>query len=181
MHDLYTKDRLNIEEAAFRISITPTELQKWVEKGLIPFQKDEEGRVFFRWTEIQKTVFRKIDPGLNHKSENVINNDIKCSLTIEEKVRRKVPSKPRRYPMSATAKEVRDQRLNKVISQENITWFPTEVAALYLGISSAALRQLVHRKRLEARKPFGGKLYFKKSDLDQAIESSKKVGGKKWQ
>lgn len=102
------------------------------------------------------------------------------SLTIEKDNQRKVPRKPRRYPMSATAKEMREKRLRLVVQEvQKITWLTTELAALYLGISPAALRQMVQRKQIVAYKPFGGrKLYFKKSDLDQAIESSKKVGGK---
>lgn len=105
------------------------------------------------------------------------------SLTTEEKVQRKVPRKPRRYPMSATAKEMKKLLPKKVIQVgEKITWLTTEAAALYIGISPAALRQMVQRKQVVAYKPFGGrKLYFKKSDLDQAIESSTKVGGRKWQ
>ncbi len=116
-------------------------------------------------------------------TSSVGSNATDSSLTTEEKVQRKVPRKPRRYPMSATAKEMKELLPKKVIQVgEKITWLTTEAAALYIGISPAALRQMVQRKQVVAYKPFGGrKLYFKKSDLDQAIETSKKVGGKKWQ
>lgn len=112
-----------------------------------------------------------------------IKSELRSLKTESEEIKRKVPRKPRRYPMSATAKEMKELLPKKVIQVgEKITWLTTEAASLYIGISPAAMRQMVQRKQVVAYKPFGGrKLYFKKSDLDQAIESSKKVGGRKWQ
>lgn len=106
------------------------------------------------------------------------------SLTTEsEKVQRKEPRKPRKYPSAATREEIRAQRIKRTMEGvANISWLTTAAAAFYLGTTPAALRQMVKRKQIVAYKPFAGrKLYFKKSDLDRAFESATKVGGIKWQ
>ena len=100
------------------------------------------------------------------------------SLTTEENVPRKGPKpKARRYAMSATAAEMKRLRQQPLLEEvENLVWLTTKAAAKYLSISPAAVRMMVRRKQLEAYKPFGRKMYFKRSDLDRAIESSKKGG-----
>ncbi len=101
------------------------------------------------------------------------------SLKIEENVPRKGPKpKARNYPMSATAAEMKKLRPPPPLEEvEKLVWLTTRAAAKYLSISPAAVRMMVRRKQLPAYRPFGGrKLYFKRSDLDRAIESSKKGG-----
>ena len=60
--------------------------------------------------------------------------------------------------------------LNKLLF-ENLTWLTTEEAAQYLRKSANAIRILVFKKILRARK-FHRRLYFKKSELDEVIEAS---------
>ncbi|PIR33310.1 MAG: hypothetical protein COV37_16755 [Bdellovibrio sp. CG11_big_fil_rev_8_21_14_0_20_39_38] len=50
-------------------------------------------------------------------------------------------------------------------------WLSTEEAARLLRRSSHALRQLVYKGKIRPRK-FGGRLYFKRSELDELIETS---------
>ena len=54
---------------------------------------------------------------------------------------------------------------------ENLIWLSTEEAARLLRRSSHALRQLVYKGKIRSRK-FGGRLYFKRSELDELIETS---------
>ena len=54
---------------------------------------------------------------------------------------------------------------------ENLIWLSTEEAARFLRRSSHALRQLVYKGKLRARK-YGGRLYFKRSELNELIETS---------
>lgn len=54
---------------------------------------------------------------------------------------------------------------------ENLPWLTTEEAAQYLRKSVNAIRILVYKKILRARK-FRRRLYFRKSELDAAIEAS---------
>jgi len=54
---------------------------------------------------------------------------------------------------------------------DNKIWMTVYDAAKYLSITPNALRIAVHRKEIIARK-FRRKLYFKKIELDQQIESS---------
>ena len=54
---------------------------------------------------------------------------------------------------------------------ENLIWLSTEEAARLLRRSSHALRQLVYKGKIRPRK-FGGRLYFKRSELDELIETS---------
>lgn len=70
---------------------------------------------------------------------------------------------------------------------ENLIWLTTVETAIYLrrftkeGLpSSGAIRTLVCRGRLRARK-YLGKLYFKRSELDHLIETSELRGGRVWQ
>ncbi len=59
---------------------------------------------------------------------------------------------------------------------ENLIWMTTEEAARYLRKSANAIRILVHKKILKARK-FRRRLYFKKDELDVMIETSFVKGG----
>jgi excisionase family DNA binding protein len=54
---------------------------------------------------------------------------------------------------------------------DNLEWLTTAEAAYYLRKSSAAIRQMVCRGQLRARK-FHRRLYFKKVELNQAIDIS---------
>ena len=49
-------------------------------------------------------------------------------------------------------------------------WLTTDETAKYLGRTRKAIWELVSKGVLEKRK-FGGRLYFKKSDLDLMIEN----------
>ena len=59
---------------------------------------------------------------------------------------------------------------------DNLIWLTTEEAAKYLRKTANALRILVHRGQLRARK-FRRRLYFKKIELDELLETSQIVGG----
>jgi hypothetical protein len=54
---------------------------------------------------------------------------------------------------------------------ENLIWLTTEEAALFLRKSCHALRQMVYKGKVSARK-FNRRLYFKKSELHQLIDIS---------
>ncbi len=54
---------------------------------------------------------------------------------------------------------------------ENLIWLSTEEAARLLRRSSHALRQLVYKGKIRPRK-YGGRLYFKRSELNELIETS---------
>ena len=53
----------------------------------------------------------------------------------------------------------------------NLEWLTSAEAAYYLRKTKDAIRQMVHRGQLRARK-FHGRLYFKKVELDQALDIS---------
>ena len=61
---------------------------------------------------------------------------------------------------------------SKVGDQEN--WFSTKEAAIYLGLSSNALRLLVHRGKVRAYK-LGARLKFKEKDLQATIKPKREV------
>ncbi len=54
---------------------------------------------------------------------------------------------------------------------ENLVWLTTEEAVQYLRKNTNAIRILVHRGILRARK-FRGRLYFRKDELCALIETS---------
>lgn len=54
---------------------------------------------------------------------------------------------------------------------ENLKWLTTEETVKYLRKSTNAVRILVHRKILRARK-FQRRLYFRRDELDYLLESS---------
>jgi excisionase family DNA binding protein len=59
---------------------------------------------------------------------------------------------------------------------EKLIWMTTEEAARYLRKSANAIRIMVHKKVLKARK-FRRRLYFKKDELDALLETSFVTGG----
>ena len=59
---------------------------------------------------------------------------------------------------------------------EKLIWLTTEEAAFYLRKSANALRILVYRKLIRARK-FRRRLYFRREELDTLIEASQFIGG----
>ena len=63
-----------------------------------------------------------------------------------------------------------DTLFNKLI------WLTTEEAASYLRKSANAIRIMVHKKILRARK-FRRRLYFRREELDALIETSQFIGG----
>jgi len=56
-------------------------------------------------------------------------------------------------------------------SFDNLTWLTSEEAAFYLRKSVGALRTMVSRGQIKARK-WRRRLYFKKSDLDKLLLDS---------
>lgn len=96
------------------------------------------------------------------------------SLTTEEKKQWRGPSpKKARYPMSASASAMRRMKLE---NREDLSvWLNTDLAGHYLGCSPAAIRMKRMRGQIKGTK-FFGRWYFKRSDLDRAIESSNKGG-----
>ena len=53
----------------------------------------------------------------------------------------------------------------------NADFITFDAACEYLGITSGQMYQYTHRKILPFYKPFGKKLYFKKSELNAVIGS----------
>ena len=100
------------------------------------------------------------------------------SLTIEKENHRKGPRpKQQTYPMSAPVSAIRKPK-TEIIETEMLVWLDTKATAKYLGCSPGAIRMKRRRSHVIGYKPFGGrKWYFKRSDLDRAIESSK-IGGR---
>lgn len=58
---------------------------------------------------------------------------------------------------------------------ENLEWMRSEEAARYLRRSVGQIRNMVYRGQIKFRK-FNGRLYFKKMDLERAIEFSTRGG-----
>ncbi len=82
-------------------------------------------------------------------------------------------------------KDGRDQSVSDKISDgtcdsgtlfDNLAWLTTKETARYLRKSVNAIRILVYRKILRARK-FRRRLYFKREELDMLIETSQFIGG----
>jgi len=65
----------------------------------------------------------------------------------------------------------------QIIAHKEILSF--KEALVYLDVSESFLYKLTHKKAIEFAKPNGGKIYFKKSDLDnwmlQSQSDSKRV------
>ena len=60
---------------------------------------------------------------------------------------------------------------NAQVLFDNLIWLTTEEAAVYLRKSTHAIRQMVYKGKLMARK-FDGRLYFKKDELHALIDTS---------
>ena len=69
-----------------------------------------------------------------------------------------------------------DEEKSSSMFFENLKWMTTNEAAAYLRKSSNAIRTAVCRGHIKARK-FRRRLYFKRSELDQLIETSTTIGG----
>ena len=54
---------------------------------------------------------------------------------------------------------------------DNLKWLTTDEAAIFLRKSSHALRQMAYKGKIRPRK-FAGRLYFKKAELDQLVDTS---------
>lgn len=54
---------------------------------------------------------------------------------------------------------------------ENLIWLTTDEAAQFLRKSSHALRQMTYKGKVKPRK-FGGRLYFKRTELNDLIDTS---------
>lgn len=54
---------------------------------------------------------------------------------------------------------------------ENLIWLTTDEAAQFLRKSSHALRQMTYKGRIKPRK-FGGRLYFKRTELNDLVDTS---------
>jgi hypothetical protein len=118
-----------------------------------------------------------IDRNYDMMPNNLIQiNSESSSLTTEEKKPRKGP-RPKKslYPMSAPVSAIR-RSVPLTQFDESIEWLNTEVAGAYLHCSPAAIRMKRRRGQIKGHRPFGGRWYFKRSDLDRAIESSNKGG-----
>ena len=59
---------------------------------------------------------------------------------------------------------------------DNLEWLNSKEAALFLRKSIGALRVMVHRRQICARK-FHRRLYFKKCELNGLLETSELTGG----
>lgn len=64
-----------------------------------------------------------------------------------------------------------NEKNNAQMLFENLIWLTTEEAAAYLRKSTHAIRQMVYKGKLMARK-FDGRLYFKKAELHALIDTS---------
>lgn len=64
-----------------------------------------------------------------------------------------------------------DLKESTLLLFENLEWLTTAEAAHYLRKSSDAIRQMVCRGQLRARK-FHRRLYFKKVELDRTLDMS---------
>ncbi len=52
-----------------------------------------------------------------------------------------------------------------------LEWLTSDEAAVYLRKTAPGIRAMVHRGHIRARK-FAGRLYFKRSELEELIETS---------
>jgi excisionase family DNA binding protein len=68
-----------------------------------------------------------------------------------------------------------EEKKEKIFKIKN-EWMTTNEAAIYLRKSANAIRTMVCRGQIKARK-FRRRLYFNRSELDKLIETSEFVGG----
>ncbi len=73
----------------------------------------------------------------------------------------------------AKLKSMEDQK--SFLFFENLEWMSSEEAARYLRRSVGQIRNMVYRGQIKSRK-FNSRLYFRKNDLERAIEFSLKGG-----
>lgn len=74
------------------------------------------------------------------------------------------------YKASLKDYNTNDDNLSSMLF-ENLEWLTTAEAAHYLRKSKDAIRQMVCRNQIRARK-FHRRLYFRKQELDQALDIS---------
>ncbi len=60
---------------------------------------------------------------------------------------------------------------NSALLFDNLIWLTTEEAARFLRKSTHALRQMLYKGQISARKVHG-RLYFKKSELHELVDTS---------
>ena len=70
----------------------------------------------------------------------------------------------------STLKNATDRELDE-IDFDRLVWLDTKEAAKYLRKTANALRLLVNRGHIRARK-FRSRLYFRRIELDRLLESS---------
>lgn len=66
---------------------------------------------------------------------------------------------------------IENEQLKAQVLFENLIWLTTDEAASFLRKTSHALRQMVYKGKICPRK-FGGRLYFKKEELNNLIDTS---------
>ena len=66
---------------------------------------------------------------------------------------------------------IENEQSNAQVLFDNLIWLTTEEAAVYLRKSTHAIRQMVYKSKLIARK-FNGRLYFKRDELHALIDTS---------
>ncbi|MAV92004.1 MAG: hypothetical protein CL676_11345 [Bdellovibrionaceae bacterium] len=71
---------------------------------------------------------------------------------------------------------VRHEMCDSDLLFEKLEWLNSKEAALFLRKSIGALRVMVHRGQIRARK-FHRRLYFKKCELNELLETSQLTGG----
>ncbi len=81
-----------------------------------------------------------------------------------------------RSEKSGSKQSVSHEMCDSDLSFEHLVWLTTEEAARYLRKSANAIRILVSRRILRARK-FRRRLYFRKDELNALIETSSLKGG----
>jgi excisionase family DNA binding protein len=74
------------------------------------------------------------------------------------------------YFQSETLYDLGEQKSAQTLFDNSI-WLTTEEAAAYLRKTTHALRQMLYKGKLPARK-FHGRLYFKKAEIHSVIDTS---------
>lgn len=73
------------------------------------------------------------------------------------------------YFMTENSYNMREPKAQMLF--ENLIWLTTDEAAIYLRKSADAIRHLVYRGDLKARK-FKRRLYFRRDELDELLDLS---------
>lgn len=78
-------------------------------------------------------------------------------------------------PQGAYMLEQKSYNLGEQLSArtlfDNLIWLTTDEAAQFLRKSSHALRQMTYKGKIKPRK-FGGRLYFKRTELNDLVDTS---------